>query len=145
MISQTIDTFSPIDLSAAIISIDKELTHLADFNDVQAAILFRLDGQVLEARYCNEASQDLLNVISWVKNIITKTMEELQRGSRSVKYDKVINEKESTPVFFYCAGRTSIVVTVLTSVANTGLMEIEMSRSARRLGWIIDSKEPIGD
>lgn len=145
MISQTIDTFSTIDLSSVISSIDKELAHLAEFNDVQAVILFRLDGQVLEARYCNKASQDLLNVISWVKNIITKTMEELQRGSRSVKYDKVINEKESIPVFFYCAGRTSIVVTILTPVANTGLMEIEMSRSARRLGWIIDREKPIGD
>ena len=145
MISQTIDPFSPIDLSIPISSINKELKYLADFIDVQAVILFRLDGQVLEALYCNEASQDLLNVISWVKNIITKTMEELQRGSRSVKYDKVINEKDSIPVFFYCAGKTSILVTILTPVANTGLMEIEMSRSARRIGWIIDSKNPIGD
>lgn len=84
MISQPIDTFSPIDLSSVITSIDKELRYLSEFNDVQAAILFRLDGQVLEARYCNEASQDLLNVISWVKNLITKTISSFKCSAKDI-------------------------------------------------------------
>ncbi len=68
-------------------------------------------------------------------------MIELQRGSKSVKYDKEINKKETIPVYFYRAGYSSILVTFLDSRANTGFMEIEMSRTARRLGWIIDKKK----
>ncbi|UCE14191.1 MAG: hypothetical protein JSV04_03190, partial [Candidatus Heimdallarchaeota archaeon] len=98
-----------------------------------------------ESRYSKEVSEDLLLVISWVKNIISKTMEELQSGSRSVKYDKEINLRVRIPVYFYCAGNSSILVTLLNSKANTGLMEIEMSRTSKRLGWIIDKKEPLGN
>ena len=146
MISQVIDSnSSPTNLSSVITSIDKELAYLADFTDVQAVILFRLDGKLLKSQYRTKTSQNLLILISWVKNIITKTMEELQEGSRSIKYDKDINKKETIPVYFYCAGKTSIVVTILTSVANTGLMELEMSRTARRVGEVIDKKEPLGD
>lgn len=146
MISQVIDTYySPANLSSVIISIDKEISYLAEFADVQAVILFRLDGQVLESHYRNEVSQNLLVVIRWVRNIISKTTEELQRGSKSVKYDKEINSKVRIPVYFYCTGNSSILVTLLNSKANTGLMEIEMSRTAKRLGWIIDKKKPLGD
>ncbi|MHA2246261.1 MAG: hypothetical protein ACXADY_14950 [Candidatus Hodarchaeales archaeon] len=146
MISQVIDSnSSSTNLTSVITSIDKELTYLADFTDVQAVILFRLDGKVLKSQYRAEATQNLLIIISWVKNIITKTMEELQEGSRSIKYDKDISEKETIPVYFYCAGKTSIVVTILTSIANTGLMELEMNRTAIRVGEIIDKKEPLGD
>ncbi len=151
MISQVIDSpvidsdVPPTDLSPVIASLDKELTYLADFTDVHAVILFRLDGKVIKSQYRSKASQNLLVVMKWVKNIISKTMEELQAGSRCIKYDKEINRKETIPVYFYCAGKTSIVVTILTSVANTGLMEIEMSRNARRIGEIIDKKEPLGD
>ena len=146
MISQVNDHyFSSSNLSSVMRSINKELLYLAEFPDVKAVILFRIDGQVLESRYCEGISQFLLIVISWVKNIISKTMEELQRGSKSVKYVKRINKSLSIPVYFYRAGNTSIIVTILDSRANTGLMEIEMSRSARRLGWIIDKKESIGE
>ncbi|MFX0013612.1 MAG: hypothetical protein ACFFB2_10720 [Promethearchaeota archaeon] len=146
MISQAIDPLpSTNNISSVITSIKKELKYLAEFADVQATILFRLDGRVLHSSYCNEASQDLLIVISWVKNIISKTMEELQRGSRSVKYDKEIRSKNRIPVYFYCAGNSAILVTLLTSTANSGLMEIEMSRTAKRLGWIIDRKKSLGD
>jgi len=136
---------SSVNLSSVIISIDKELRHLAGFDDVQAVVLFRLDGRVLDSHYQNFESQDLLIVIGWVRNIISKTTEELQRGSRSVKYDKEINPKFRIPVYFYCAGKSSILVTILNSKANSGLMEIEMSRTAKRLGWIIDEKRLLGD
>ncbi|MFX0181496.1 MAG: hypothetical protein ACFE95_00340 [Candidatus Hodarchaeota archaeon] len=145
MISKTIDPQSSLSsLSLIITSIGKELEYLAEFNDVHAVILFRLDGRVLESRYCNEGSNDLLAVISWVKDIISKTMEELQRGSKSVKYDKEIKPKVTIPVYFYRAGYSSILVTLLDSKANSGLMEIEMSRTSKRLGQIIDQRKPLG-
>jgi predicted regulator of Ras-like GTPase activity (Roadblock/LC7/MglB family) len=145
MISETLDPQSSFsNLSLVIISIRKELEYLAKFADIHAVILFRLDGQVLSSYYCNEKSEDLLVVISWVKNIISKTMEELQRGSKSVKYDKEIRPQFTVPVFFYRAGYSSILVTLLDSKANSGLMEIEMSRTAKRLGQIIDYKKPLG-
>ncbi len=146
MISQTISSnLSTANLSAAITSIKKELIHLNNFRDVQAVVLFRLDGQVLESVYSQKASSSLLIVISWVKNIILKTMVELQRGSRSVKYDKEISTGENIPVYFYRAGNSSILVSFLGPLANTGFMEIEMSRTARRLGWIIDQKKVLSD
>ncbi|MFX1515008.1 MAG: hypothetical protein ACFFC6_01780 [Promethearchaeota archaeon] len=144
MISQdrNIQTFST--LSTVIASIGEELRHLAEFDDVQAVLLFRVDGRVLESLYQEELSETVLIVVGWVRNIISKTTEELQRGSRSVKYDKEINPKLRIPVYFYLAGRSSILVTLLDSKANSGLMEIEMSRTAKRLGWIIDEKRLLG-
>jgi predicted regulator of Ras-like GTPase activity (Roadblock/LC7/MglB family) len=133
-----INSFSQ--LSAVVTSIGEEIEHLAKFDDVKAVLLFRVDGRVLESQYKEEISETVLIVVSWVRNIISKTTEELQRGSRSVKYDKEINPKVTIPVYFYLAGRSSILVTLLNSKANSGLMEIEMSRTAKRLGWIIDQK-----
>jgi len=120
-------------------TIDQDLGHLNNFIDIQAVFLFRIDGYVLKSHYSTNRSNNLLHVIGWVKQIISKTMEELQRGSRSVKYDKEINVNESIPVYFYRAGQSSILVTFLRSKANTGLMEIEMSRTAKRLSYIIDN------
>ena len=124
--------------------LDSELTYLSEYEDVIAILLFRLDGQVLKTRHPEKFSKNLLIISSWVKNIISKTMEELQSGSRSIKYNKMITERIIVPVYFYLAGRSSILVIVLQSKANTGLMEIEMSRSAKRIGLIIDTKKQIG-
>ena len=145
MISPLIGKCTPSkDLTSIVASIRQELEHLTKFVDVHAVMLFRLDGKVLESRYETENSQDLLIVTSWVKNIIMKTMEELKRGSKSVKYDKEISSGKTIPVYFYRAGNSSILVTFLTSRANLGLMEIEMSRASKRLGQIIDNKTPLG-
>ncbi len=145
MTLQMIDTQSTTHhLLDAVGAIDKEIKYLADFSDVDAVILFRLDGKVLNAFYSHQRSQRLLVIGSWVKNIISKTMEELRNGSQSVKYDKDIGEKEPTPVYFYLAGNSSILVTILDPRVNTGLMEIEMSRTARLVGWVIDGKKSVG-
>jgi predicted regulator of Ras-like GTPase activity (Roadblock/LC7/MglB family) len=127
-------------LPTVVASIGEEIEHLAKFDDVHAVLLFRVDGRVLESQYKEDASETTLIVVSWVRNIISKTTDELQRGSRSVKYDKEINPRMTIPVYFYLAGRSSILVTLLDSKANSGLMEIEISRTAKRLGWIIDEK-----
>ncbi|WP_455143699.1 hypothetical protein [Candidatus Hodarchaeum mangrovi] len=124
--------------------LDLELSYLSEYEDVIAILLFRLDGQVLKTRHPEKFSPNLLIISSWVKSIISKTMEELQSGSRSIKYNKMITESIRVPVYFYLAGRSSILVIVLQSKANTGLMEIEMSRSAKRIGLIIDTKKQIG-
>jgi len=124
--------------------LDSELSYLSEYEDVIAILLFRLDGQVLKTRHPEKFSPNLLIISIWVKNIISKTMEELQSGSRSIKYNKMITESITVPVYFYLAGRSSILVTVLQSKANTGLMEIEMSRCAKRIGLIIDTRNQIG-
>jgi predicted regulator of Ras-like GTPase activity (Roadblock/LC7/MglB family) len=146
MISQTLDIEAhTVTLSRAIESIQKEANHLFLFQDVKATILFRLDGRVLTSFYEKETSNSILSVIKWVKKIISKTKDELKHGASSIKYNKRSVQKESLPVYFYRTGNSGILVVVLHSKANTGLMEIEMSRTARRLGIIIDKKRPIGD
>ncbi len=136
MISNSTGYKTPV--SSLLRTIDSELDHLNSFMDIQAVFLFRIDGYVLKSLYSENCSSNLLLVIGWVKQIISKTMEELQRGSRSVKYDKEIQINESIPVYFYRAGQSSILVTFLRARANTGLMEIEMSRTAKRLSFVID-------
>ncbi|MHA2290181.1 MAG: hypothetical protein ACXABG_15455 [Promethearchaeota archaeon] len=146
MISQTreIDNQTLI-LTQAISSIQTETKHLFTFRDVKATILFRLDGRVITSFYDIETSNSILSVIKWVKDIISKTKEELKHGARSIKYNKHINQNEAIPVYFYRTGDSGILVAILHSRANTGLMEIEMSRTAKRLGIIIDRKQSIGD
>ena len=132
-------------LSRAISSIQIEADHLFKFRDVRATILFRLDGRVLTSFYDPETSSSILTVIKWVKDIISKTKEELKHGARSIKYNKQIDQNEALPVYFYRTGNSGILVVILHSRANTGLMEIEMSRTAKRLGIVIDRKQSIGD
>ena len=132
-------------LSRAISSIQIEADHLFTFRDVRVTILFRLDGRVLTSFYDPETSSSILTVIKWVKDIISKTKEELKHGARSIKYNKQIDQNEALPVYFYRTGNSGILVVILHSRANTGLMEIEMSRTAKRLGIVIDRKQSIGD
>ena len=132
-------------LTNAIYSIHSEISHLFAFNDVQATLLFRLDGRVLTSQYETESSSTVLSIIKWIKEIIYKTKEELRRGARSIKYDKNIGDNKTIPVYFFLAGSSSILVTILSPSANTGLMEIEMSRTAKRLGMVINRKRAIDD
>ncbi|MHA1993796.1 MAG: hypothetical protein ACW97Z_04595 [Candidatus Hodarchaeales archaeon] len=146
MISQTREIEDQVlRLTKAISSIQTEANHLFTFRDVKATILFRLDGRVISSFYDTETSNLILSVIKWVKEIISKTKEELRYGARSIKYNKQINQNEAIPVYFYRTGNSGILVAILHSRANTGLMEIEMSRTAKRLGLIIDRKQSIGD
>ena len=131
--------------STAISSTEFEIQHLFDFQDVIAVILFRLDGRVLSSLYNTGLSNSVLPVIKWISSIISKTKEELKHGAKSIKYHKIIGEKKAIPVYFYKAGNSSIMVAILNQTANTGLMEIEMSRTAARLGIIIDNKTTIGE
>ncbi len=132
-------------LTKAIASIQTEAKHLFTFQDVKATILFRLDGRVLSSFYETKTSSSLLIVIKWVKDIISKTKEELKHGAKSIKYNKNIEHNESLPVYFYRTGNSGILVTILHAKANTGLMEIEMSRTAKRIGLVMDRKQSLGD
>ena len=146
MISQTSSSENQIrSFSTAISATNDEIQHLFDFDDVFAVLLFRLDGRVLNSLYNTGFSNSVLPVIKWIKNIISKTKEELKRGAKSIKYHKNLDEKKAIPVYFYKAGNSSIMVAILNQTANTGLMEIEMSRTAARLGIIIDTKKALGD
>ena len=132
-------------LTNAVYSIHSEIRHLFVFDAVDATLLFRLDWRVLTSQYETESSSTILSIIKWIKDIIYKTKEELRRGARSIRYDKHIGGNKTIPVYFYCVGNSAILVTILSPTANTGLMEIEMSRTAKRLGMIIDRKRAIGD
>ena len=131
--------------TTAISATGDEIQHLFDLNDVFAAILFRLDGRVLTSLYNTGLSNSILPVIKWISQIILKTKEELKRGAKSIKYHKNVDEKKAIPVYFYKAGNSSIIVVILNQTANTGLMEIEMSRTAARLGMVIDKKKAMGE
>lgn len=131
-------------LSEVIASIHSEMMHLFQFQDVLGALLFRLDGRVITSFYETESSF-ILSILKWVNNIISKTKLELRHGAKSIKYDRQVREKENIPVYFYRTGNSSILVVMLNSRANTGLMEIEMSRSAKRIGLVIDKKQIMGE
>ena len=126
--------------SDSILAIEDEIEHLFDFQDVFTVILFRLDGKVLASKYNPQLSSSVLPVIKWINSIISKTKVELKRGAKSIKYHKQLNNKSAIPVYFYKAGNSSIIVSILKETANTGLMEIEMSRTATRLGRLIDKQ-----
>ncbi|MHA2237581.1 MAG: hypothetical protein ACXAB2_04320 [Candidatus Hodarchaeales archaeon] len=146
MISQISSISSQLSvLSKAIASIHDEMKHLFNFQDVLGTLLFRLDGRVITSFYETGTSSSILSILKWVKNIVSKTKLELRYGAKSIKYDRQIREKESIPVYFYRTGASSILVVMLNSRANTGLMEIEMSRTAKRLGMIIDKKQSMDE
>ena len=101
----------------------KDLTHL---DEVEAAMLFRIDGDVVDSSFKEEYSHKLLRIIQWCKANVDKVSLEM----KSNNLNKVTYELNEFCVIFYVVNSISILTTIASKNANLSLLSIESKRKA---------------
>lgn len=106
--------------------INSELQDLTHLDEVEAAILFRIDGDVVDSSFKEEYSHNLLRTIKWCKANVDKVSIEMK--SNNLK--KVTYELNEFCVIFYVVNNISILTTISRINANLSLLSIESKRKA---------------
>lgn len=107
--------------------ISSELMDLIDLEDVEAAILFRIDGNVVESYFGDKYSQGLLRTIQWCKANVEKVSLEMKTNN----LNKVTYELNDFCVMFFVVNKVSILTAVATENINLSLLSIESKRKSQ--------------
>ncbi|MHA1330016.1 MAG: hypothetical protein ACTSR2_02955 [Candidatus Hodarchaeales archaeon] len=116
----------------AIKDLNREISYLNTFSDILVVILYRIDGLLIKSSYPKKPSHNLLSILLWISKTISKINQELKRNIDSIKY---LNN--GIPVFFYKAGESAILATVVDPYSNYGLLQMELAKTADNIGKII--------
>ncbi|MFX0114653.1 MAG: hypothetical protein ACFFB3_08900 [Candidatus Hodarchaeota archaeon] len=103
----------------------EEIDNLCAFDGLAAILLLRIDGIVVESKWPDEITDDLLPLAHWVKDVIAKVSKELQENTPHVSYDR-----PPYVVSFFKTGRAGILCGIFYEGANTTLLNIELNRAA---------------
>ena len=106
--------------------ISSELEDLICLEDVEASMLFRIDGNVVESCFNDNYSQGLLRTVQWCKANVDKVSLEM----KSNNLNKVTYELNEFCVIFYVVNSSSILTTIASKNANLSLLSIESKRKA---------------
>lgn len=115
-----------------IFEIQDELENLVSFNSIHGALLFRIDGIMIESVYNSKENLSFLPTITWIKSIITKVGSELRSNLYRIAYSRVDEH-----IYFYKVGEVGILACILNKFANLGLLAIEMDRIAFKIANLI--------
>ena len=107
--------------------ISSELNDLIFLEDVEAAILFRIDGNVVESLFNEKYSQELLRTIQWCKANVEKVSLEM----RSNNLNKVTYELNDFCVLFFVVNNVTILTTLANQNVNLSLLSIETKRKSQ--------------
>ena len=113
--------------------VNDELENLTSFESIFCAMVFRIDGILVEASIKPTNEIYLLETIHWIKNIISKVGAELRFQLYRIAYSR-----ETEHIYFYKVGNVAILACILGKMANLGLLAIEMDRIASKIKDIID-------
>jgi len=108
--------------------IEELIDDLVTLEGIHGVILFRIDGLVLLTHFSVEVNQNLLEITSWINNIVQKVSLELREDIQGISY-----AKPEYNVFFYKCGDSGILSCIVDSYANHGLLAIEMDKVAFRI------------
>jgi len=107
--------------------ISSELEDLIFLEDVEASILFRIDGNVVESRFNESYSQELLRTVKWCKENVEKVSLEM----RSNNLNKVTYELNDFCVLFFVVNSVTILTTLANQNVNLSLLSIEAKRKSQ--------------
>ncbi|NPD89396.1 MAG: hypothetical protein HGN29_11800 [Asgard group archaeon] len=107
--------------------ISSELEDLIYLEDVEASILFRIDGNVVESCFNENYSQELLRTVQWCKANVEKVSLEM----RSNNLNKVTYELNDFCVLFFVVNNVSILTTLANQNVNLSLLSIEAKRKSQ--------------
>ncbi|MHA1685400.1 MAG: hypothetical protein ACTSYD_03205 [Candidatus Heimdallarchaeaceae archaeon] len=105
------------------------LGDLISLKDVRASLLFRLDGEVIYAKYKNvgENIQIMMRALLWAKANIEQIAFHIQKNNLK----KAIYELEKTSILFFSVSKTTILCLICSEAANLSLISIEAKRYAK--------------
>lgn len=106
--------------------ISSELSDLIHLDDVEAAILFRIDGNVINSAFKEQHSNDILRTIQWCKANVEKVSLEMKTNNLA----KVTYELNNFCVLFSVVNNVTILTTLATGTANLSLLSIETKRKS---------------
>jgi predicted regulator of Ras-like GTPase activity (Roadblock/LC7/MglB family) len=106
--------------------LNSELSDLIHLDDVEAAILFRIDGNVINSAFKEEHSNDVLRTIQWCKSNVEKVSLEMKTNNLA----KVTYELNNFNVIFSVVDNVTILTTLAIRTANMSLLAIETKRKA---------------
>ena len=106
--------------------ISSELHDLTHLDEVEASILFRIDGNVVDSSFKEEYSHKLLRTIKWCKANVDKVSLEM----KSSNLKKVTYELNEFCVIFYVVNNITILTTISGKNSNLSLLSIESKRKA---------------
>ena len=112
---------------SSIQGISSELMDLIDLEDVEAAILFRIDGDVVESYFSDKYSQGLLRTIQWCKANVEKVSLEMKTNN----LNKVTYELNDFCAMFFVVNKVTILTAVATKNINHSLLSIESKRKSQ--------------
>lgn len=108
------------------------INDLAYLEGIYSVMLFRIDALLIHLKISTDFTQELIEIIIWLKNIIEKVSVELQEDIEGISY-----AKENFSVYFYKVGNAGILSVIVDSYANKGLLSIEMDKVASLLKDLI--------
>ncbi|MHA2334174.1 MAG: hypothetical protein ACXAEU_19255 [Candidatus Hodarchaeales archaeon] len=111
-------------------NIREAMLDIMSFEDINATILYRIDGTVIKAEMLQKMPAYLIHLLAWIKTVITKVSKELSTDIEKISYVKGSGEKQYL-IIFYKVGNTGILATVIDAFSNTALLSIEIERLAR--------------
>lgn len=113
--------------------ISSELTDLNYLEDVEGSVLFRIDGNVIDAIFNNNQSQDLLRTIQWSKSNVEKVSMEMKNNN----LQKVTYELNDFYVLFFVVNRVTVLTTFANQNANLSLLSIEAKRKSQNISQFL--------
>ncbi len=109
------------------------LQDIVNLEDVKGAILFRIDGSVIDSAYKEQYNQEVLYTLQWCKGNIEKISTEMQKSSLK----KVIYELNYFSILFSIANEITILATIFTKQGNLSLISIEAQRKVNEIFKIL--------
>ena len=106
--------------------INSELSDLIHLDDVEAAILFRIDGNVISSAFKEQHSNEVLRTIQWCKANVEKVSLEMKTNNLA----KVTYELNNFCVLFSVVNNVTILTTLAGETVNLSLLSIEAKRKS---------------
>lgn len=113
--------------------ISSELTDLNYLDDVEGSVLFRIDGNVIDAVFNNDQSQDLLRTIQWSKSNVEKVSMEMKNNN----LQKVTYELNDFYILFFVVNSVAVLTTFANQNANLSLLSIEAKRKSQNISQFL--------
>ena len=109
-------------------ALDESMDDVEDLelDDVDAAVLFRIDGSVLKSAFNEKSCNQLIRVLQWCKD----NVERVSREMKTNNLKKVTYELNETCVLFFVVNHAIILTTLANQNANLSLLSIEAKRKS---------------
>ncbi len=107
-------------------TIKSDLMDIVNLEDVNAALLFRIDGNVIRSCFKSEYEQTLVHILQWCKANVKKVSGEMKDNN----LEKVTYELSNACIIFNLVNDVCLLTTIAKSDVNDTLLSIESKRKS---------------